>query len=148
MSFNVAQFKTLIERVLSELDPDLASPVAVKLLLGTAAQESRFGTFLHQLGGGPAKGAFQMEPATFEWLQDRYQEKYPAIFGRKASDMEWDLRLSIIMCRLRYRIVKDDLPADDLMSLASYWKLWYNTPKGAGTPEQFVENYRKYVHEV
>jgi len=66
MSFNVAQFKTLIERVLSELDPDLASPVAVKLLLGTAAQESRFGTFLHQLGGGPAKGAFQMEPATFE----------------------------------------------------------------------------------
>ncbi|KAF0118141.1 MAG: hypothetical protein FD149_866 [Rhodospirillaceae bacterium] len=44
----------------------LHSPAAEALLLGTAIQESRLGTYLRQTGGGPALGVYQMEPATHE----------------------------------------------------------------------------------
>ena len=42
---------------------DLYSKAAEELLLGTAIQESRL-VYLKQIGGGPALGLFQMEPAT------------------------------------------------------------------------------------
>jgi hypothetical protein len=142
--YSAKQFRDLISRILSDY-PELSSPSAVELLLGTAAQESRFGTFLRQLGGGPAIGPFQMEPNTFNWLKGQYGEKY-GFEGRKAEDMEWDLRLAILLARLRYRVVKAPLPgADDLRGLAGYWKQWYNTFQGAGTVGEFEANYRKYV---
>lgn len=37
---------------------------AVALLMGTAAHESKMGTYLVQMGDGPAKGFFQVEQAT------------------------------------------------------------------------------------
>src|SRR5947207_14512835 len=45
------------------LDGDLQA--ATELLLGTAMQESGL-VFRKQLGGGPARGLFQMEPATHD----------------------------------------------------------------------------------
>ncbi len=62
MSIDKKQFKTLISTTLQVLD--LHSKDAVCLLLGTAAQESKFGHYIEQLGSGPAKGFFQIEPAT------------------------------------------------------------------------------------
>lgn len=146
MSFNKNQFRKLIDFVLGDY-PELASESAIQLLLGTAAQESNFGTYLRQLGGGPAMGVFQMEPKTFRWLQDKYKKEYPKIVnGRIVTDLEWDLRLAILMARLRYRIVPAKLPYGyDVKGLAMYWKEHYNTPLGAGTVEQFVSNYRKFV---
>lgn len=143
MSYDVKQFRDLIERTLASIDPVLATPVAVNLLLGTAAQESSLGRYLRQIHG-PAVGAFQMEPATFEWLQAKYEDKYPEILGRSAQDMEWDLRLAIIMARLRYRAIPLALPAGDIATLAAYWKRHYNTPLGAGTVEEFEANYRRF----
>jgi len=146
MSLDRGQFRNLIERVLRRVDPALCSLAAVNLLLGTAAQESRFGTYLRQLRRGPARGVFQMEPGTFRWLRGRYKKKYPLIADRLFAEIEWDLRLSIIMARLRYRIVPVVLPdADDVVALARYWKQFFNTIHGAGTVEEFVGNYKKYV---
>lgn len=145
MSFNKNQFRNLIESVLGN-HPELFSESAVQLLLGTAAQESGFGTYLRQLGGGPAIGVFQMEPKTFIWLRDKYKKKYPEIANREVTDMEWDLRLAILMARLRYRIVPAKLPpAHHVGALAAYWKEFFNTVHGAGTVEQFIANYRKFV---
>lgn len=39
-------------------------PAAVNLMIGTAFKESHGGTFLVQIGGGPALGFWQGEPAT------------------------------------------------------------------------------------
>lgn len=143
MSLDKNQFRDLIERVLGEYD--LHSEAAVNLLLGTAAQESHFGTYIRQIRG-PARGVFQMEPATFEWLQRHYSDKYPDIKERRFEELEWDLRLAIIFARLRYRVVPDPLPrADVIESLAEYWKQYYNTVHGAGTVEEFVKNYNRFV---
>ena len=145
MSFDKNQFRDLIEHVLGDY-PDLVSESAVQLLLGTAAQESGFGTYLRQLGGGPAIGVFQMEPKTFLWLREHYRHKYPEIAERLHGELEWDIRLGILMARLRYRIVPTPLPpAHHLGALAAYWKESYNTVHGAGTVEQFIANYRKFV---
>ena len=147
MALDFVQFKALVKKVLHSLDLD--SRGAVNLILGTAAQESRFGTYLVQRGGGPATGIFQIEPATFRYLQEKYSQKYPEIAGRKTEEMEWDLRLDIIMCRLKYLSIPEKLPAfNDLDEMADYWKKYYNTPLGRGTTDEFIGNYNRYVRFV
>jgi len=143
VSYDVAQLRDLIERTLIDFDAQLAHPTAIDLLLGTAAQESGFGKYLKQIKG-PAVGAFQMEPATFEWLRVKYEDKYPELKHRTAKDMEWDLKLAIVMARLRYRAVPLDLPEGGIEHLAAYWKRHYNTPLGAGTVEEFIANSRRF----
>lgn len=150
MSFNKDQFRDLIERALIAYDPKLCVDAAINLLLGTAAQESHFGKYLRQVGGGPALGVFQMEPATFIWLRDHYVSRPPFnmthLAERVAEELVWDLRLATLMARLRYRIVPAALPgANDVFSLAQYWKKYYNTIYGAGTIEEFVMNYQRFV---
>jgi len=146
MSLNKKQFQDLIERTLQELDPALLTPRAVNLLLGTAAQESAFGTYLQQLGGGPALGVFQMEPSTFKWLKKKFRWKYPRLFFVTFKELEWDLQLAIIMARLRYRVDLQFLPnAKNINGMAAYWKRVYNTLEGKGTTAEFVENYEKYI---
>ena len=35
--------------------------------------------------------------------------------------------------------------ADNVAELAHYWKLYYNTPEGKGTVEEFIKNYELLV---
>jgi len=139
--FDKSQFKSLIEEVLKEFS--LYSEAAVNLLLGTAAQESQFGTYLKQLGNGPALGIFQMERPTFNWLKNVYEKKYPI---GNFEELKYNLKQAILLCRLRYKVMPEPLPAhDDLPGMAVYWKKYYNTQLGAGTIEEFKKNYKKFV---
>lgn len=148
MSYNRKQFENLIRRILNWCDPDLCSDSAVNLLLGTAAQESRFGHFLRQTNG-PALGAFQIEPKTFDWLKDKFKGKYLWLKDCKAEELEHDLLLSVIIARLRYKVDSQPLPdSDDIQGLAEYWKRVFNTSLGAGHVGDFVQNYETYVKGV
>jgi hypothetical protein len=148
MSYHCGQFRDFCKRMLISQDEELATPAAINLLLGTCAQESQFGHYLRQKGKGPALGAFQMEPATFKDLRLKYSFRYMDIKEREPYELEYDVRLAVIMARLKYRSIKQPLPnADDVPELAAYWKQWYNTPLGAGTVEEFIANYEKYVTE-
>ncbi|WP_438967272.1 hypothetical protein [Flavobacterium sp.] len=127
---------------------------SINLLLGTCAQESKMGTFLTQMGGGPALGIFQMEKETHEdiwtnWIELRWQ-----IFGRlkyykfyrNFERLGWDLMYAAIMARIHYFRVKESIPKkDDIEGMAHYWKKYYNTEKGKGTIEEFIKNYNKFV---
>ena len=141
MSLNAHQFRNLVVHTLDEVD--MGGDSAVALLLGTAAQESRFGTYLKQLGGGPALGFFQCEKSTFRWLRSKYPKW---LVGRAYKELEWDIKLGILVCRLRYKVIPEPLPpANDLPALAAYWKKYYNTPHGKGKPEEFIKNFQNYV---
>ena len=48
------------------------SPDAANLILGTIAQESSFGKYRKQLGGGVALGICQIEPDTFNDCVNNY----------------------------------------------------------------------------
>jgi len=131
------------------------SPEAEALVLGTAAQESHMGKYIVQIKG-PAKGIFQMEPATHDdivgnWLRYKPNLKHLVLFvaGANSFHSKWlvsNLLYAAFFCRLHYRRVPSALPAaDDIQGLAVYWKRHYNTYLGAGKTSEFVANYRKYV---
>ena len=143
MAYDKGQFQAFIEKTLTDIG--MNSPAAVNLILGTAAQESAFGTFLIQEGGGPGRGPFQMEAETFNWLREKFSQKPWGFSIRKCDDLVYDLRLAIITCRVRYYVVPEPLPeADDLPGLAAYWKIHYNCG-GKGTEAEFISNYHRYV---
>lgn len=147
--------------VLEFLDPEIPFEGVndVRLLLGTAAQESRF-QYIDQLapGPGPAFGIYQMEAGThddhwkrFLWRQKALREKILlcslsssfSIDG--AGEMAGNLYYATAMCRVHYRQVKEALPTT-LEGYARYWKKYYNTPAGKGTEAEFIKNYKELVH--
>ena len=133
------------------------SPAAEALLLGTVAHESRGGRYLAQLGG-PARGIYQMEPATHD---DLWRHFLPSRRPLKALLLTWahdpapypspdqmvyDLRYATAMARVHYLRVPAPLPAaDDLIGQAAYWKRYYNTPAGKGTVEQYTQSWHAYM---
>lgn len=160
MPINSHHLRTCIVRpVLKHLD--LWSPVAENLLLGTAAQESAMGTYLDQHDPdvpGPAVGIYQMERATYDdlWARFIWPHFFPQIrkflpFGlvdEQFQQMQGNLYFATVMARLKYYSAKPPLPDDptNIEALARYYKKYYNTPLGKATEEQFIQNYRRYVH--
>jgi hypothetical protein len=147
--------------------PGIYGEVAVALLLGTAAQESRF-RYLKQVGG-PALGLFQMEPAThhdlLEWLRygratalrARFDDLFEAtnpLVSPGAGRLVSDLNYATAMARLLYWRAPEPLPGIDLSDWAqtanalwpTYKKTW-NSMKGAATSGQFIRNYRDLVKD-
>lgn len=130
----------------------LSSPSAENLLLGTAAQESHMGTFLHQVNG-PAKGIYQMEDPTHNDIWENYLKFKPdlcrnvLIIGKCDSDnLITNLVYATAMARIQYLRAPEGLPsASDIPGMAAYWKKYYNTPEGAGSVDEFMNNYYIYV---
>lgn len=149
------QFAQLIHDVLISIDSSVYSPDAVYLLLGTAAQESRLGTYINQING-PALGVFQMEPTTEQDIWTNFLQYRPHLrnmvakaTGVKHPDpghLRGNLIYQIAMARLHYFRVPEPLPAgNDILAMARYWKEHYNTHLGRGTVEEFQGNYTRYV---
>jgi hypothetical protein len=152
---NTRQLRELIiEPTLKDLK--LYSESAVNLLLGTAAQESLMGEYIHQVGGGPAKGIFQMEPATETDIWTHYLKYKPELADRVAAlmtphdigggNLVGNLYYATAMARIHYLRKKESLPHhQDVEGMARYWKIHYNTIHGKGTVEEFIHNYQKHV---
>jgi len=136
-------------------DFDLYSRSATNLLLGTMAQESKMGTYIHQIGG-PALGVYQMEPSTNLDIHGNFLAYNQEINTRLKElcipsldihqNLMYNLGYATIMTRLHYYRVAEALPdADDIEGLALYWKKYYNTEIGKGTTKEFIRNYERYV---
>jgi hypothetical protein len=134
---------------------DLYSDSAVNLLMGTAAVESNLGEYITQIGG-PARGVFQMEPATHDDIVKHYLhykpdlvEKIKEATGVNSLDsrhLTGNLYYAAAFARIHYLRVPKPLPnAGDLIELASYWKDYYNTKYGKGTTAKFINKYERYV---
>lgn len=156
MGINAKQLREeIIRPVLDHLD--LWSLSAENLVLGTALVESR-GEYLEQLGGGPALGLWQMEPATHNDIWANFL-RYKSDLAAKIRELETSAEITngarelvgnlfyaAAMCRIHYRRVKQALPAaDDARDLAAYWKQFYNTVQGAGTVEKAVPFFEQAV---
>lgn len=149
---NKDEWRRLIIVTLKEIG--LHSTDAVELIMGTFAQESNF-KYTRQIGGGPALGYGQMEPATFNDIVMNFLRFKPDLMGKimKVSGvvtLEPDMlvenkTLMICMTRVHYLRVKASLPSyKDVWAMGEYWKQWYNNPAGKGTVKEFVENYTRY----
>jgi len=158
MSIDVDHLRLhVIRPIITHLNMWSAS--AENLLLGTAAQESHMGTYLRQWDAGPARGIYQIEPDTHDDIWRNYL-KFRKALKAKVTSMraEWstpidqlmtNLAYTTAMARLVYRRVPTALPEEnDIEGLAGYWKEHYNTSKGKGTEEEFVENYKRFISET
>lgn len=152
---NIEQFRQLIVKpVLKDLVLD--SDSAEELLVFTCANESKGGTYLHQVNG-PALGIYQMEPETYNDIWKNFINKSPRLcmilvsnFGcsyqAQPERMVWDLHFATVLARLHYARVSEPLPkANDLNSIWEYYKKYYNTPKGSAQKDSALENYHRFL---
>ncbi len=139
---------------------DLRTWQAEQLVLGTAIAESGLRN-LRQVGGGPGRGLWQIEPFTARDVLRRYLSRrgdlrqklklavYP--LGGIAWSTSWtdaelshsltvNLALGAVIARLIYLWPPDPLP-DDLEGQAAYWVKHYNKG-GAATVEHYVAAWR------
>lgn len=126
------------------------SSAAERLVLATGLVESNL-EFTVQHGDGPALGYFQIEPSTHDWLFQKFTgpTKYEYILeGLQrlserpgvADECRANPQYGAAICRLRYLAVSSPLPSMyKLQDMAEYWKKYYNTEKGAGTIQGFME---------
>ena len=139
---------------LAGLGLDGGSKAASELLLGTAIQESNL-HFRRQLGNGPARGLFQMEPATHNDIWTNFLAFQAPLAAKvrvflngdpqSADTLETNDKYAAAMARVHYRRVPPALPpAGDVNAMGAYWKQHYNTPQGHGTAAQYVANWRRY----
>ena len=141
------QIREVIEWSLKEMG--LYSEDAVDLVYKTGNAETGY-RHLKQMGGGPAIGFWQVEPATLIDIMDNYVNYRPELLkglislGYNQSHIETrvmgNIALQAVFCRLKYKRDKYPLPkSDDLKAQAEYWKRVYNTRLGKGTIEHFME---------
>lgn len=144
----------LVKDTLQELDPEIKySPEAAHLVWGTGAHESMGWEYRRQMGNGPAKGFWQMEPFTFYDLVENFLAYRPKLAAKVkqvagikefiAEDLVNNDKLAICMCRVKYYQVKEAMPTN-LEGFAKYWKKYYNTPLGKGTEDEFIRDYKQY----
>lgn len=133
------------------------------IISGTIAQESGCGEYIRQLGydvdsKNGAFGITQMELFTHDslWADflDYREDLAAKVYGLKiytltdAENLMGNLPYAVAMARIKYLTIKEPLPnANDIKGMANYWKRFYNSPKGKGTEQEFVDNYNRYVKD-
>lgn len=152
--------KTFLDTVLRPtlMDMDMWSASAEKLLLMTACHESMGFRHRKQLGGGPARGFYQMEPATLEDLYLNYLDYRPdlkALLDRfkphpdcTVEEALLDDRFATAAARLKYCREPEALPpVEENNQFARYWKSYWNTYLGKGTVLKFLQDWDAYRGE-
>jgi len=152
MPFNPDQFREVIRCTLTDFDEKVVSTAAIELLMMTAAQESHLGSYLYQDDGdvhietGLALGPMGIEKATYYDIVKRVIiPRYPSFATQTHVDLITDLRLSIIVARMKYWSFPEPLPSpDNVKGLARYYKQYYNTYKGKARIGDVIRNYETY----
>lgn len=121
---------------------------AVALLVETCAAETHLGMARDKTLYGAGAGVPQIDEGTFNWLKKKYADhpiggKISQAFNidlGRVNYRELDLSplTALVFCRLRYWTVTDAIPATR-PERAAYWKRWYNSSEGKGSPEEYLE---------
>ena len=125
---------------------------AVALLVETAAAETLIGDYKDPTPTSAGTGLTQVDLGTFEWLRDRYKaSRYASVllneFGIDLNrtiyqELRTSPLLAMLFCRLRYLVVNESIP-NTRSGRADYWKKYYNTSAGKGTPADYLEKCRR-----
>ena len=151
---DVEQFRLHIVRA-TLMSLRMWSMAAENLLLGTAVQESGL-KYLRQFNDGPARGLYQIEPATHDDIWDVYLKHHRTLKGRievlvapvpsRIDQLATNLAYATAIARMVYWRHPEPLPAPgDVDGLAGYWKKYFNTVKGKGRVADFAAKYRRHV---
>ena len=159
---NRDQVKVIIEKVLKDLGTKYADPRAIDLVYNTGLVESKYVYLMQKGGNNVARGFWQIEPWVgvsicndYLKFRDPLMKKVAEVcyldwkFFLTPNEDDWrfilttNIAAQIVFCRLHYWRVPKPLQRT-LEEQAIQWKDFYNTHKGAGTPEHFAEIVSKY----
>lgn len=142
---------------IAAFDERLASEPSVNLMMGTAAQESDLGFFLRQHPTGPGKGFWSVEDATHDDVWRYLRRDSNAELARRVlalarhktdrpphTELITNPLYSCAIVRIKYWMRPEPIPAT-LEGQADYWDWYYNCNDNHGTPEQYLDSYRKFV---
>lgn len=138
---------------------------AINLVTGTFLAEGYAGgyTYLKQIKG-PAVGAMQMEPATYNdiwknFLSSSKRANLVTYLKQLAGDWNTDANgiplpsvmtggvfFAAAMCRVHYLRVPDAIPeATDAQALSNYHKKYYNTSVGKADPVANKDRFQQAI---
>ena len=150
----------IIRPTLRYIGSQYDSTEAEQLLLGTALQES--GHFIYRIqrggrGGGPGRGIYQIEESTVKFIYDKYLFRYPFLRLKIASlktftddnmyNITYNDSFATAIARIKYWYQPESIPKD-ILGQAYYWKKYYNTYRGKGQPEEYLQKWEKYVYPL
>lgn len=124
---------------------------AADMVIETACAETQFGTYKDTTPNN-GHGLCQHDNIAVLDAQERTRDDAKAAikdrFGYdieliKPSDLDNDPLLSLIFCRLTYRLRPEPIPST-YMQRANYWKRFYNKT-GAGTTEHYIESVERWL---
>uniref|UniRef100_UPI0040473910 hypothetical protein n=1 Tax=Aliarcobacter sp. TaxID=2321116 RepID=UPI0040473910 len=123
---------------------------AIEMIIETAIAETGLGQIKDNTVGA-GMGITQFDKLPFDDVKNRnmkLKEKILKDLKVDISLIEWDdLRynpfLALLFTRLHYRLKGDPIPKT-IEERAAYWKLHYNTEKGKGTIEHYLEMNSNY----
>lgn len=152
MGLYVPQVLTeFVRPALNAMEPRIRrTDAAEELLMMVAAHESGGFRYVAQTPG-PARGLWQMEPGTFEWLLEDIAPTVPGSNGFSCgqptfNQLTWNMRFAAAYARLRFWAVDAPLPDfHDTWNQARYAKKFYNSIKGKATVEDYVRGYETFV---
>lgn len=138
-----SQLEETINNVVSKLG---GGEPAKKLLMETAAVETDLGAAV-DTSWGVGVGIMQFDPIGFDDVKERTSTGLKAqvmmqfgidIDRSSIGDLRYSPLASVVFARLKYRLVPSVIP-DSQVGRAVYWKKWYNSSLGAGTPAKYLK---------
>lgn len=121
---------------------------AVALMVETAAQETRLGAYRDRTDYAAGTGLCQIDEIAFNDIVARtaprrrvlLKEHFDVDLSRiQYRELEHAPLLGMLFCRLHYILVPAPVP-DTVEGRAAYWKRFYNTEAGRGTPGEYLRN--------
>ncbi len=126
---------------------------AIPLIIGTMCAETQLGTLKDptefSVGSGIAQfdkiGYVDVLKRTSKTNKEIIREEFAIDIDKVTYSMlEYNPLLSIIFCRLKYRLIPEPIPKT-LEAQAQYWKTYYNTSAGKGTVDHYIKLYKKHA---
>lgn len=151
----------ILDLVITPTNKELGlwSPSADRIVVCTFQTETQFDAVRQDLGlrkYGAGYGLGQMERPTYQSHIKHMTERNPELKKLilkicllddfpEVEALTWHDKLMVCMTRYHYKRVPEPLPdVNDLPGMASYWKRFYNTTKGAGTVEKFIKDCKQF----
>ena len=157
-TIRMEQLESTLLAVLIKLPMVTADQAMVELLQETAAIESNRGIHITQIGGGPARGIFQMETRTIQdtlsWMRKNRLDQYKAVkvFWNSKQSEEWNYTKNIpwqiaMAASYYYRMAGNDTIKSALSreEREKIYKKHWNTHKGASTREKYLSMAKTYA---
>ena len=154
---NRLQMFSLIKETLQDMGGNYYSHDAMELIYNTGLVESKYKYLMQKGGDNIARGFYQCEPWVAVSVCENYLQFRKPLMKKIAKlcyldikyftnpkGFDWkqilttNITAQIIFCRLHYWRVPKPLPKT-IEDQASYWKKFYNTEKGKGSINHFLE---------